>query len=84
LQVIEVAGQRLLIGVANNSINLIKDLGKIGTSQYSENYEKSKIEESNPKEEVEIQQNTVENNDIEPEDHSVNPEDFGLYKKYLR
>jgi len=84
LQVIEVAGQRLLIGVANNSVNLIKDLGKIGSSQNSENYEKSQTEESKPKEKIEIQQNIEENNSTEQEDHSVNPEDFGLYKKYLR
>ena len=67
LQVIEIDGERLLIGVAQNSINLIKTLSKKNVQpDYDEKVEEIEVE------------NTIK------KEHTVNAEDFGLYKKYLR
>jgi len=69
LQVIEINGEKLLIGVSQHSINLIKTLGRVSFDD--SNYVENKIEVK-----------PVENN-IKAE-HTVNEDDFGLYKKYLR
>lgn len=67
LQVIEINGEKLLIGVSQNSVNLIKTLS-------SNTVKEEPVEE--------IYQQEVEN---KPKvEHTVNAEDFGLYKKYLR
>ena len=67
LQVIEIDGERLLIGVAQNSITLIKTLSKKNVQpDYDEKVEEIEVE------------NTIK------KEHTVNAEDFGLYKKYLR
>lgn len=76
LQVIEIAGEKLLIGVSQNSVTLLKSLGY--NAPNSTNIQKEKIEEY--KEESEILTETTKTR----EEHTVNAEDFGLYKKYLR
>lgn len=68
LQVVEIDGKKLLIGVCSHSINLIKELGH---SQAVEPV----------REPIKPQAQQTE---ATPEEHKVNPEDFGLYKKYLR
>lgn len=70
LQVIEIAGERLLIGVSQHSVSLIKSLGKIVHNEEIET-------EYNNKSETKTDISTNE-------EHIVNVEDFGLYKKYLR
>ena len=71
LPVVEVNGEKLLIGVSQNGISLLKELKK-SLPKYEkievEEMEKDDLNEVFPKEEVEEVQ----------ED-----EDFGLYKKYL-
>lgn len=98
LHVIELGAKKMLIGVTNDSINLIKDL--------SENTEKlkreSEVEEVGllkkelssqlpldklyTKDKDAYEDIQIENN-IPQEDENVNPqyntEEFGLYKKYL-
>ncbi len=97
LHVIELGGKKMLIGVTNDSINLIKDL--------SENTDKRKTEpeqeqsmlskelssqlpldrlynkDKDAYEDIEIE------NNVPQEEGNVNPqyntEEFGLYKKYL-
>lgn len=73
LQVIEINGEKLLIGVSQNSVSLIKTLesGKRQdvineTSVHNTNVEQSQLENKTK------------------EEHTVNADDFGLYKKYLR
>ena len=70
LQVIEIAGERLLIGVSQHSVSLIKSLGKIVHNEEI-------ATEYNNKSETKTDISTNE-------EHIVNVEDFGLYKKYLR
>ena len=79
LLVVELAGKKMLIGVTNENISLIKDLS----------------ENSNPNlplNEVKASVNDLDNGDIEiksnapSEDENDSPyvtEEFGLYKKYL-
>lgn len=73
LQVVEINGEKLLIGVSQYSVNLIKTLG------YTERQE---ITNEPQVQCVNMQQPQVENKT--KEEHTVNAEDFGLYKKYLR
>lgn len=70
LQVVEIAGERLLLGVSQHSVNLIKSLGR-----------SYRIEQEQTREEN-IVEAKVEN--ITKEEHTVNADEFGLYKKYLR
>lgn len=70
LQVVEIAGEKLLIGVSQNSVNLIKSLGKIDIK-----------DEETP---VEIKKTAPQVENTIKEEHIVNTEEFGLYKKYLR
>ncbi len=99
LHVIELGGKKMLIGVTNDSINLIKDL--------SENSDKRKTK-SEPEQEQSMlskelssqlpldklynkdkdayEDIEIENNAPQEEDNSnsqYNSEEFGLYKKYL-
>lgn len=73
LQVVEIDGEKLLIGVAQGSINLIKTLGH---TKREETINESQVNNIN------TQQPQVENKT--KEEHTVNADDFGLYKKYLR
>ena len=74
LQVIEIAGEKLLIGVSQHSVNLIKTLGV--------KYNAVKEQGINNHEAMYNKEEKVE--DKIKEEHTVNIDDFGLYKKYLR
>lgn len=82
LQVIEIAGEKLLIGVSQHSVNLIKTIGK--ESNYENNINKSNISESVTEESMNILYEKSEVEDKTKKEHTINEEDFGLYKKYLR
>lgn len=73
LQVIEINGEKLLIGVSQNSVSLIKTLD---SSKRQEVINETSIHNTN------VEQLQVENKT--KEEHTVNADDFGLYKKYLR
>lgn len=73
LQVIEINGEKLLIGVSQNSVSLIKTL-ESGKRQDIIN--ETSVHNTN------VEQSQVENKT--KEEHTVNADDFGLYKKYLR
>lgn len=73
LQVIEINGQKLLIGVSQNSVSLIKTL---------ESGKRQDIINETPVHNTNVEQSQVENKT--KEEHTVNADDFGLYKKYLR
>lgn len=99
LHVIELGGKKMLIGVTNDSINLIKDL--------SENSDKRKTKPEPEQEQCMLSKELssqlpldklynkdkdvygdieIENNAPQEEDNSnsqYNSEEFGLYKKYL-
>lgn len=99
LHVIELGGKKMLIGVTNDSINLIKDL--------SENSDKRKTKPEPEQEQSVLSKELssqlpldklynkdkdayedieIENNAPQEEDNSnsqYNSEEFGLYKKYL-
>lgn len=77
LQVIEISGEKLLIGVSQSSVSLIKSLGR--TLNTRTEYNEPKPEKT---EENETIQNETQNKI--KEEHTINVEDFGLYKKYLR
>lgn len=73
LQVIEIDGERLLIGVSQNSVSLIKTLNRtIKHETFVKEQEKTSYNEEQKPETKKI------------EEHTVNADDFGLYKKYLR
>ena len=74
LQVIEIAGEKLLVGVSQHSVNLIKTLGV--------KYNTVKEQDINNHEAMYNKEEKVE--DKIKEEHTVNIDDFGLYKKYLR
>ncbi len=73
LQVVEINGEKLLIGVSQNSVSLIKTLD---SSKRQEVINETSIHNTN------VEQLQVENKT--KEEHTVNADDFGLYKKYLR
>lgn len=73
LQVIEINGEKLLIGVSQNSVSLIKTL---------ESGKRQDIINETPVHNTNVEQSQVENKT--KEEHTVNADDFGLYKKYLR
>ena len=73
LQVIEINGEKLLIGVSQNSVNLIKTL---------ESGKRQDVINETPIHNTNVEQSQVENKT--KEEHTVNADDFGLYKKYLR
>ena len=73
LQVIEINGEKLLIGVSQNSVSLIKTL---------ESGKKQDVINETPVHNTNVEQSQVENKT--KEEHTVNADDFGLYKKYLR
>lgn len=99
LHVIEIAGKKLLIGVTNESINLIKDLDETENSKVSTDEVKSifqrELSKTMPLDKIYPQnENMYQEDDIEiksniPDTEKVNEdsenksEDFGLYKKYL-
>lgn len=99
LHVIEIAGKKLLIGVTNESINLIKDLDETENSKVSTDEVKSifqrELSKTMPLDKIYPQnENMYKEDDIEiksniPDTEEVNEdsenksEDFGLYKKYL-
>ncbi len=82
LQVIEIAGEKLLIGVSQHSISLIKTIGK--ETKNENNTYKSNIAEPTTQEAMNILYEKSEVEDKTKQDHTINEEDFGLYKKYLR
>lgn len=73
LQVIEINGEKLLIGVSQNSVSLIKTL---------ESGKRQDVINETPVHNTSVEQSQVENKT--KEEHTVNADDFGLYKKYLR
>ncbi len=73
LQVVEINGEKLLIGVSQNSVSLIKTL---------ESGKRQDIINETPVHNTNVEQSQVENKT--KEEHTVNADDFGLYKKYLR
>lgn len=73
LQVIEINGEKLLIGVSQNSVSLIKTL---------ESGKRQDVINETPVHNTNVEQSQVENKT--KEEHTVNTDDFGLYKKYLR
>ncbi len=73
LQVIEINGEKLLIGVSQNSVSLIKTL---------ESGKRQDVINEIPVHNTNVEQSQVENKT--KEEHTVNADDFGLYKKYLR
>lgn len=73
LQVIEINGEKLLIGVSQNSVSLIKTL---------ESGKRQDVINETPVYNTNVEQSQVENKT--KEEHTVNADDFGLYKKYLR
>lgn len=82
LQVIEIAGEKLLIGVSQHSINLIKTIGK--ETKYETHTNISNTSEATTQEAMNVLYKKTEVEDKTKEDHTINEEDFGLYKKYLR
>ena len=82
LQVIEIAGEKLLIGVSQHSVSLIKTLGK--ELKYENNAYKTNISEPTTQEAMNILYKQTDVEDKTKEEHTINEEDFGLYKKYLR
>ncbi|MBR2525979.1 flagellar biosynthetic protein FliO [bacterium] len=90
LLVVELAGKRMLIGVTNESITLIKDLDNNinGTSvpdslpseQGVNTLNDKDIVKENKEKEIEIKSNVPDENDDKTKYDS---EEFGLYKKYL-
>lgn len=95
LHVIELAGKKMLIGVTNDSINLIKDLDEKNTEKVvvSQDMLTQKLSKSLPLDKIypqgqEIQDEIKIDNEIpedsdESDDTNYNSEEFGLYKKYL-
>lgn len=76
LQVIEIAGEKLLIGVSQSSVNLIKTLGR---------YNANKEQDVTKHDSMDVLYNKEKQiEDKIKEEHTVNVDDFGLYKKYLR
>lgn len=73
LQVVEINGEKLLIGVSQNSVSLIKTL---------ESGKRQDVINETPVHNTNVEQSQVENKT--KEEHTVNADDFGLYKKYLR
>ena len=73
LQVVEINGEKLLIGVSQNSVSLIKTL---------ESGKRQDIINETPVHNTNVEQSQVENKT--KEEHTVNADAFGLYKKYLR
>lgn len=82
LQVIEIAGEKLLIGVSQHSINLIKTIGK--ETKYENHTNTSNTSEATTQDAMNVLYKKTEVEDKTKEDHTINEEDFGLYKKYLR
>ena len=78
LQVIEIAGEKLLIGVSQHSVNLIKTLGV----KYNNTSQEQNIIAHEAMDILYNKEEKVE--DKIKEEHTVNIDDFGLYKKYLR
>lgn len=79
LQVIEINGEKLLIGVAQNSVNLIKTLEK---EEKEKRVQEQQVQTAEPMDILYQNKQTEENKTKEK--HTVNADDFGLYKKYLR
>jgi len=74
LQVVEINGERLLLGVTQNSINLIKKLDNVAKKEYSQ------VKEQKKEDVIESQESLKK----EIEKDIIDEESFGLYKKYLR
>lgn len=93
LHVIELAGKKMLIGVSNDSINLLKDLDepseKIVVSQDLVTKELSKslpLDKIYPQGQIISDEIKIENDipeEKEEEESAYDSEEYGLYKKYL-
>ena len=88
LMVVELAGKKMLIGVTNEMITLIKDLDDNKTPKDSaktflnetiKNEPLDKIYPKDNNEDIEIKNNVPKEGDS----NMYNSEEFGLYKKYL-
>lgn len=93
LHVIELAGKRMLIGVSNDSINLIKDLDNkveapvvqqdLLTKELSKAIPLDKIYPQGQEISEEIKIDNVIPEENEEDNSPYNSEEYGLYKKYL-
>ena len=94
LHVIELAGKKMLIGVSNESINLIKDLDEVSADKpvAAQDMLTKELSKALPLDKIYPQGQEIPNeikieNDIpeekEEEDSAYNSEEYGLYKKYL-
>lgn len=95
LHVIELAGKKMLIGVTNDSINLIKDLDEKSPEKvvYSQDALTKELSKSLPLDKIypqgqEIQDEIKIDKEIpdeseETDNSNYDSEEFGLYKKYL-
>lgn len=85
LAVVEVNGKKMLIGITQNSVSVLKDLGEIRYSnEFS--FEPEIIEEDEEKEVDETKAGLDEifsSKDVIINDNDDEDDDFGLYKKYL-
>ena len=87
LSVVEVNGKKMLIGVTQTSVTVLKDLGDV---KYSNNddysFEPVIVEEESEKEVNEAQAGLDEifsSNDVVTSSSTDDDDDYGLYKKYL-
>lgn len=94
LHVIELAGKKMLIGVSNESINLIKDLDEVAADKpvTTQDMLTKELSKALPLDKIYPQGQEIPNeikieNDIpeekEEDDSFYNSEEYGLYKKYL-
>ena len=91
LLVVELSGKKMLLGVTEKSITLIKDLDE--NLNASENKDVKVFPKNSNLDRIYPTKNFMEDNDVEirqdipEEDEEANPEynseEFGLYKKYL-
>lgn len=83
LLVVELAGKKMLIGVTNESINLIKDMNE--NSNINADIPKDVLFDKMTTEKTKKEENIEIVNKIPEEDETSQneSEDFGLYKKYL-
>lgn len=86
LSVVEVNGKKMLIGITQTTVTVLKDLGEVRYSNDEFNFEPEIIEEDEDKEINETKAGLDEifsSKDVIINDNDDEDDDFGLYKKYL-
>lgn len=87
LSVVEVNGKKMLIGVTQNSVTVLKDLGEARyNSSENYNFEPEIIEEEIEQKNNEAQSGLDEifsSSDVIKSSSTDEEDDYGLYKKYL-